>query len=387
LTFAPREGLSFPPSEKEEQMTTPLGAWILERIRREGPVTFEEFMGWALYHPSFGYYSSGKVRIGSDEGDFTTSPHVSSLFAITLGRFVISADEALGSPEVLHLVEGGPGEGRLASDLLDFLEKRSPELYRRVRYFPEETSPELSMRQAKALYRHQTQLAPKAPESYEGVYFSNELLDAFPVRRFILESGAAMELFVEEREGHLAFKSRLAESSSIPGRIPRPLAGESWGVEVCEEIPRWLSRTASKIKRGYLLTLDYGDKVSGLYGPHRPEGTVRGFRGHAHLEDLLSEPGSADLTASVDFSALIEEGEKLGLDSSPLMLQRDFLFSFGLLEEAQRIEEEESDELELIKTRNAIGQLIMPGTGMGESFRALVQSKDASITALGLSPR
>ncbi|TAL15752.1 hypothetical protein EPN96_12300 [bacterium] len=363
-------------------MTTPLGELLLERIRRDGPVSFEEFMRWALYHPSYGYYSSGRVKIGSDEGDFTTSPHVSALFASGVARFIVSADAALGSPEIFHLVEGGPGEGKLALDILDFLRERYPDLYRRAVYVPEDASAALRERQKKVLERHREKLSAEAVQGYEGVCFSNELLDAFPVRRFILEGGKAREIIVGEADGSLAFTSRPADASAIPARIPKPSAEESWEVEICAEIPRWLEKTSSKIGRGYILTIDYGDEAGELYGPHRPRGTIRGFREHRHLDDLLSGPGSADLTASVDFTSLIEVGESLGLENSKLMTQRDFLFSFGLLEEAERIEREESDQLKLIETCRAIGQLIMPGTGMGESFHALIQAKNAPLSEL-----
>ncbi|TLN23538.1 hypothetical protein FDZ71_02765, partial [bacterium] len=162
----------------------------------------------------------------------------------------------------------------------------------------------------------------------------------------------------------------------------RPKEGERWEVEVNTGLEGWLSRIAGSMGRGYLLTIDYGEPGETLYGPERPNGTIRGFSGHRHADDLLASPGSIDLTASIDFTLLSKTAEKLGLISAPFINQHNFLFAHGLLEEAARLEGEIGDEMDLLAFRRSMGELIFPGQGMGESFMALVQAKNAPLEPL-----
>ena len=138
----------------EDNTQTPLGRLIAKEIENLGPMEFRRFMELALYHPEHGYYTSGKVRIGAQDADFVTAPHVSRLFGRCLARLVALADKALGNPEPFTLVEGGPGEGVLGKDILDALASSEPDLYRRLVYVPEEISPALKARQAEKLTAH-----------------------------------------------------------------------------------------------------------------------------------------------------------------------------------------------------------------------------------------
>src|SRR5438093_983793 len=104
------------PGEKAGQGDRPLLSWMRERLSEEGPVTFAQFMEWALYHPELGYYSLGP-DIGPS-GDFTTSPEVSPAFGKLLASHAAEVDALLGHPSKFNLIECGPGRGTLAADLL-----------------------------------------------------------------------------------------------------------------------------------------------------------------------------------------------------------------------------------------------------------------------------
>lgn len=368
-------------------MSNALRSWIAEQISRNGPVPFARFMEWALYHPQHGYYSGGRVRVGEDNGDFTTAPHVSGLFAGCLARFAAAVDGALGSPEPFVLIEGGPGEGRLARDLLDSLARREPDLYRRMRYRLDEISPALRQRQRKMLAPHGEKIDWGLPQhAVEGLYLSNELLDAMPVHRLLRMGDEVFEIWVgNEGEGLLeTLRPPLDPEVAREGR--ELLTGEGFQVEVRPGVGPWLSSTSGCLRRGVVLSIDYGDEATRLFGPWRPNGTCVGYSAHRQTADLLAAPGEQDLTAQVDFTAVRRAGEALGLHSAPLLKQREFLFATGLLQELEEAEQSDRSEVEKIELRQAVAPLLMPGSGMGEAFKVLVQTKGLDPAGLPLSP-
>ncbi|PLX41219.1 MAG: hypothetical protein C0608_06355 [Deltaproteobacteria bacterium] len=351
-----------------------LKKFILEKIAEEGPITFERYINYSLYHHEFGYYSSGKVSIGRERADFITSPHVSKIFSRCLSNFIILADKSLGSPEKLWVVEGGPGEGELASTILDTLMIRAPETYGRISYVTEEASPALTGRQEKLLAPHAKRLCKEAPDNYEGVYLSNELVDAFPFNIFISREGVVSELYVGEEGGALVEMEGAVKSPLPEGFLH---GSGNFRFEHSPEAANWLKRTAKKLGRGYLLTIDYGDERARLFGPHKEGGTARGYSKHRHIESILEAPGECDLTRSVDFTELIDLGDELGLSSEPLFNQRELLYSLGMVEEVALIEEECADEVEALARRHELAPLLMGGVGMGETFKGLLQVKEA----------
>lgn len=368
-------------------METPLGLWIRSRLETSGPVPFERFMAWCLYHPLHGYYTSGRTRVGHDQGDYTTAPHLSVVFARCLARLIAAADKALSSPRPFTLLEGGPGEGRLARDLLDSLQERAPELYRRLLYIPEERSRALRERQAVALSAHHARIALNATDRrFVGLYLSNELLDSFPVHRLVRSGGDLLEIHVGVTEGRLV---EILRPPSTPGLLDYLAAEEIEIVEGCEvevnlRALGWMGSVVRRLRRGYVVTVDYGDEGCRLYGPRRPCGTCVAYRDHRIAQDLLDAPGLQDITAHVNFSAIRRAGTGHGLVSAPLLNQRDFLFALGLAEEVKQFEACGLPDAELIGVRQAIAPLIFPGPGMGESFKVLVQAKGASLNDLGL---
>lgn len=369
-------------------MHTPLHALIVRGIRAHGPLPYARYMELALHHPDHGYYASGRAKIGPADGggDFTTAPHFSRLFGRCLARLVVAADRALGHPDPFTLVEGGPGEGKLGLDLLDGISEETPDLYRRLRYAAEEASPALRTRQRRTLSAHEALLCDAIPNGYTGLYLSNELLDAFPFHRFRVGDGDVKECFVEETDGKLALTwgaptdPALAEAAGLLWD-----GGEPYVLERCPGVGQWLEKTAGALSRGYLVTIDYGDTATRLYGTQRPEGTCRGYRQQRHAESLLEAPGETDLTGSVDFSELMELGEGLGLVNSALLSQRDLLFALGVADELTRAEEG-LDDTDAYQLRQQLWPLLFSGTGMGESFKALVQAKEANLDELPLDP-
>lgn len=354
---------------------------------------FAAFMERALYDPQNGYYSTGRVSIGQ-RGDFITSPHISKVIAFCLGDFTATTDNLLGNPDPFILVEGGPGEGILARDMLDRIKTAHSGLYRRLRYSPDEKSPALAARQLANLRDHEELIIKAPPENYEGMYFSNELVDAMPVHVLRMREGKLTELHVksgpEGREPKwlslsspkvMIEASIMIEELAANGMPP----DESFSFEIRPAANEWLARTAEKMGRGLILTIDYGDVATRLFGPMRPEGTVRGFRGSEIVDDVLADPGFSDITASADFSALMRNGPCLGLLNAPLINQRAFLFAAGLATLVEEMTVGIEGEAGKIAFRQELWPLLFPGSGMGETFKVLVQAKEAPLPGLGIT--
>ena len=277
------------------------------------PIPFEAFMQRALHDPQNGYYAKHITRVGG-RGDFTTAPMLSQ----ALGKAIASwATGALKTTGCRHLIEIGPGTGELAAQVW----KNLPwSLRRKCRLHLVETSPPLSALQQqklgrKANWHHTPQDALKACDG-KAVIYSNELVDAFPCRRFEKTDEGWQELGVEfDARGHvsdvLMHATPLPESSILDRDFP---IGQQ--VEVHESYLRWLADWLPRWQAGRLLTIDYGAESQNLY--HRqPKGSIRAYL----LQQCLTGPaiydniGRQDLTADVNFTDLLKWSEAHTTDS------------------------------------------------------------------------
>ncbi len=359
-----------------------LGDHLRERIGREGPISFYEWMKAALYDPERGYYCSPQRQKWGRAGDYRTSPERSVLFAATFARYFASLYENLGSPVTWSLIEVGAGNGIFAAGLLDTLRRRFPRVYAAATYIVDEFSPD-SQAQANELlaefservvFRHLAEL-DSVPH---GIVFSNELLDAFPVHRITKQGGELREYFVAigssgDFEWTVAPLSDPALATYMGEAEPQLAEGQL--VEISHDIENWLTLVATKLKNGYVVTIDYGDEASELYDPvSRPSGSLRGFREHKIVDDLLAQPGEQDITSSVNWTFVKKIGARLGLDVVEYLKQDRFLLQAGLLEELElRVNEAEGDA-ERMRLSTSVREMILPN-GMASSFQVLVLRK------------
>ncbi|MEP6921497.1 MAG: SAM-dependent methyltransferase [bacterium] len=352
-----------------------------ERIGREGPLSFYAWMKAALYDPDRGYYCSPQRQKWGRAGDYRTSPERSVLFAATFARYFASLYESLGSPVTWSLIEVGAGNGTFAAGVLDTLRRRFPKVYAATTYVIDELSPESQAQAKKKLAEFRLvafrQLAELDAVPH-GIVFSNELLDAFPVHLVTNQKGELEEYFVcvgssGDFEWMVAPLSDPALATCIEKMGPEPVAGQIF--ETSPDIENWLTLVSAKLRDGYLVTVDYGDEASELYDPLvRPGGTLRGFREHKIVDDLLAEPGEHDITSSVNWTFVKKIGARLGLDVVEYLKQDRFLLQAGLLEELElRVNEAEGDA-ERMSLSTSVREMILPH-GMASSFQVLVQRK------------
>lgn len=372
------------------QRTTPLPLSLAERLRqkieRAGAITFHEWMSAALYDEREGYYCRpDRTRWGgvSDGGDYRTSPERSPLFAATFARYFAALHAELGSPAAWTILEAGAGAGDFARVLLETLERAHPRVFQATRYLVAEISEDARSRARENLvaFADRVEFCENNLRglSFEtGLVFSNELLDALPVHRVRVRDGQLRELCVGLNEaGDFVWveqeptTARLAEYFS---RLDAPLA-EGQIAEVNLAAEEWIAVAASTLKRGYVVTVDYGAEAAELYGSNeRSEGTLRGFCAHQFVADLLARPGEHDLTTTINWTSLKLAGEAAGLETISLERQDEFLLRVGLLDELERLTAQLPTEAERLRLRLGAREMILPG-GMSRSFQVLLQKK------------
>jgi SAM-dependent MidA family methyltransferase len=268
----------------------------------EATVSFESFMHKALYDPERGYYSRHIAGVGG-RGDFTTAPMLTD----SLGAAVAAwARGALRETRCRNLIEIGPGEGRLALSVLRHL----PKLTRiGLRLHLVECSEPLAAIQRRTLgTRARWHASPAAALQACGgraVIWSNELVDAFPVRRFRLADDGWRELGVC-MDGDGIARECLMPAAALPSssifQQPVPVGHR---VEVHESYHRWLAGWLPGFKAGRMLTIDYGAEAARIY-QRRPHGTVRAYLLQQRLDGpaIYQNVGRQDITADVNFTDL-----------------------------------------------------------------------------------
>jgi SAM-dependent MidA family methyltransferase len=362
-----------------------LPAVIRAEIESSSPrrITFARFMERALYEPSLGYYRSPAAR-PTRAGDFLTAPETHQIFGWTIARRVERLWTELGRPDPFRIIEYGAGSGTLALSILEgFRRHEAGDLLAAVRYVPVETNPyragELEMRFEEAglaalldspaltATTGWTASAERVPVS--GVLIANEFLDALPVHRVLLRDGVLHELFVSWRDGSGGAREGFVEVVGEPStpELAARLAddgidlAEGQVAEICLELDPWLDEAASLLGRGFALIVDYGYEAAELYGPRHLAGTLLGYRGHRVVEEPLTDPGSIDLTAHVDFTAVTRLAERRGFRTVAMSTQSEFLVAEGLEQEWQAVQGRADQTLaEYARARSAVLRLLDP---------------------------
>ncbi|MHB8156060.1 MAG: class I SAM-dependent methyltransferase [Desulfocucumaceae bacterium] len=361
---------------------------IIEEVKRKGRVTFSEYMSLALYHPEEGYYMGSREKIGAG-GDFYTSPDVSPLFGMALADQLKEMWRVAGRPEKWTLLEMGAGKGNLAGVILQHLAEKYPEFHRALNYLIIEKSPSMKGLQEKTLFGTVKPghgigwlggLEELSPGSLCGCVFSNELLDAFPVHRVTNVSGALKEIYVSFERGGLKESVGTLSLQELQGYVDQfnIELEEGQSIEINLALRDWLRGVARAMKRGFVMTIDYGDTASRLYSDGRQGGTIRSYSRHRLVDDLYSEPGRQDITANVNFTALIKWGEEEGLPEAGYVSQANFLMNMGILDYLKPPAPGEGFDPEYSKNMLAVKKLIMP-EGMGAVFKVAAQYRGFDI--------
>lgn len=356
----------------------PLSAILAARIAASGPIPFAEFIRECLYHPEHGYYSRLGMR---RRGDYYTSVDVHAIFGRLIARQLVEMWELLGSPHSFLTVESGAGVGRLAANILDFAARQLPAFYAAIQYVAVEHSAERRAEHATALALHaaggRVSSSAEIPTNIAaGCIFSNELLDALPTHRVVMNGGKLREIYVGVEGGRFVEILREPSTPAIEQYFQEQGIALSEGhhAEACLDACCWIENAGRAIDRGFVLTIDYGHEAPALYDERHNRGTLLAYRNHQVTENILDAPGERDLTSHVNFTALQLWGRRAGLETTGLVTQSQFLVALGRANEFADLYERGQSEIEKLRARLSLKNLIHP-EGLGEKFQVLIQHK------------
>ncbi len=365
-------------------MTTGLAEKLHQLLRRRGAITFAEFMDLALYDPEGGYYRASNP-VGP-QGDFFTSPTAHPVFGAVVALQLRQMWEILDRPARFDVVEAGAGSGLLCLDILGFCKLVLPELYEAARYF----AVERRAGDLKSLVEEESLQGKVVVKDRDGVLggvftgcvLSNELLDSFPVHRVVMQGGQLKEVYVALRQNMLTEVVDEPSTPALAERLAKEGArlGEGWQAEGCLELRPWLSDVARTLRRGFVLTIDYGDVAQGLYSERRRRGTALCHYKHTTNERFYQRIGQQDITAHVDFTAVMMEGSKVGLEPLGMVRQGSFLRNLGLDLFVARLGRMGLPQGTLLANQMAMRELAKP-SGLGD-FLVLAQGKGAGVPSL-----
>lgn len=338
---------------------------LLERLRAEiaqtGPLTVAEYMHRCLHDPRDGYYAT-RPALGED-GDFITAPLVSQMFGELIGLWAVEVWRRMGSPEKVLLVEAGPGDGTLMSDMLRAA-KVAPGFLQAAEVWLVETSEPLRAKQRERLgdLNWASDLG-ELPSDAPVILIANELLDCLSANQFVRTERGWAERMVGASDHGLEFGLRpitLSDDAPLGVVYERSPAQEAFGQTVGALIAR---------EGGAALLIDYGRAEPG-FGD-----TLQALKAHEKT-DPLACPGEADLTVHADFPAVLAAGRKRGVETA-ILTQGAFLRRLGIEHRAATLAARSPDRADVI-TRQ-LDRLTAPDQ-MGELFKA------ACIHSPGLVP-
>ncbi len=340
---------------------------IIKKIQQNGAISFRDFMEMALYYPELGYYSSSREKIGSS-GDYYTSPNITPAFGEMMGRQLEEMWHILGKNR-FTVLEMGAGMGLLSQDVLEYL-KKNRELYHDIDYCIIEKSAYMREEQRRRLGKGvQWYDSIQELSGITGCVFSNELVDAFPVHQVVMKK-ELMEVFVEYKEGFVETlkpaSNELKDYFSELG-VVLPL---DYRTEINLDAVKWIKEMGAALKKGFVITIDYGYPSSELYQEYRNSGTIMCYYKHTANENPYRHIGEKDITSHVNFSALTHSGRKSGLELCGFTDLVHFLLGLGIEEYMKKLQESDPENY-----HTKMLQLKTLMMEMGETFKVLIQKK------------
>jgi SAM-dependent MidA family methyltransferase len=210
------------------------------------------------------------------------------------------------------------------------------------------------------------------PHGVTGVIFANELLDALPTHAVAMSGEGLREVFVDVRNGQFIETLGAPSTPRIAQYLARAGAGlaPGWRAEVNLAAEDWIAHAAQTLERGFLMIIDYGHEEADLYGASHSAGTLTMFKQHT-VDGGLEEPGSRDITAHVDLSAVRRAAEHGGLNLLARLDQTYFMMGLGL---DDLMNSRQGFDAASLHRRLALKTLMLPG-GLGSTHKVLVFGK------------
>ena len=278
-----------------------------------GAVSFEQFMGLALYGEGGFYQDGGKA---GRRGDFITSPEVGPLFAAVIARYLDNCWNELGCPGSFDVVEVGAGPGTLARGIFD----AQPKCLSAMKYVAVEIS-----ESQRAMHPDFIESVESFPErNIQGVVLANELLDNLPFKLFVYD-GAWKEAFVAIGDGG-KFVEVLRPVDEVPGVLPKsaPLGSRA---PIQFAASQWMLNVTQQLSRGKVLVFDYCSESTSEIAVSPWREWLRTYKDHERGVHYLLEPGTQDITTQVMIDQLSNAVPELSTRS-----QAEWLQNWGISE-------------------------------------------------------
>jgi SAM-dependent MidA family methyltransferase len=276
-----------------------------------GAISFEQYMGLALYGEGGFYQDGGKA---GRRGDFITSPEVGPLFAAVIARYLDDCWTELGCPNSFDVVEVGAGPGTLARGIFDAQLKCMSAL----KYVAVEIS-----KAQRALHPGFVESVDVFPDrTIQGVVLANELLDNLPFKLFVYD-GTWKEAFVALGDGG-KFVEVLKTVDVIPEVLPltAPLGSRA---PIQSAASQWMLNVSQKLSRGRVLVFDYCSESTSEIAVTPWREWLRTYKNHERGLHYLLEPGSQDITTQVMIDQLMK-----AIPSLSVVPQAEWLQTWGI---------------------------------------------------------
>ncbi|MBX9743041.1 MAG: SAM-dependent methyltransferase [Chthoniobacterales bacterium] len=345
--------------------------------------SFSNFLQEALYHPERGFYASARAQIGK-QGDFFTNVSVGPIYGTILALVFEEIWQRLGSSDPFFIIEQGANDGRLAHDILEALQKKgNAQLSKSLHYIIVEPFPLLQQQQQATLkkWKNVSWVADnKELPLFEGIYFSNELVDAFPFDLLRWDGSCWLEQRVLcNEDGSFIWTTEPIHDPAlehVAKKLPKTLPLDFlWEVRL--GVRPWLKAIAERMQRGVLLVADYGYAGADRFAAYRTQGSIACYEQHRRYDNPLEKVGERDITAHVDFTDLTEAGLEAGWEFLGFTDQHHFLV--GAAEEWLRSLEGKAKDPNIQKMLRGLHTLMHPET-MGRSFQFLGLGKKMKTT-------
>ena len=345
---------------------TALATEIRERIRRDGPISVDAYMALCFNHPEHGYYRRGRP-IGAG-GDFITAPEVSQMFGELIGLWCAAVWQSMGRPGRVALVELGPGRGTLLADALRAA-KTLPPFRDAIEVHLVESSASLRAEQADRYSPMPDRRGTRASRRCRQAPFWSSPTNSWTP----CQSGSSSESAASWRERvvtlspsarTLRFAAMDAACAEAAGLGIAPAGAIAERAPAREALATTLAARI-EAEGGAALIVDYGHERPGLGD------TLQAVKRHRR-HDVLADPGTADLTAHVDFSALAAAAQREGANVFGPVPQGRFLRTLGIDARAARLRQDASPE-QAAEIDAALRRLT-GAHGMGALFKAMAIS-------------
>lgn len=358
--------------------------FIETRLAPETNMPFSGYMDKALYDPTYGYYNRAHPVVGA-QGDFITAPTLSPILSYCLVQMIRDQRDALGKDYAI--VEFGAGDGTLTKQLLTLL---ADESYLPNTYYIIETASGRAVEQQTALMPCADEFGVEIkwltdltalPNNLKAWVIGNEVLDAFPCEMMRYTTGWERAMVsVSDQTLSLTFESASADLvQAISSRLPEDFASDvPYQTEFNFKLAELMQGLAARLQTGYVVWIDYGYPAKHYYQQDRTMGTLTCYTQHHRHYQPLYLPGTQDITAHVDFTAVWQAAQQAGFLLAGFNTQARFILHANVEGLFREIDHPEAH----YALANQLKQLIMPGQ-MGEAFKVMALAKGVEKPLLG----